>query len=226
MDYGIMIVNDAGNPFITPQSVPLSLYSKGSANSIKLSSGNSSATVTLPRPNNWGAVIPFAYTTQPCALKASVDANNNLVVTAINILAASFTLSVFLFTEFTPTLPDYGFASWNAAGDLVFTNEMKVLTDVQTLGNPASDTDSGIMLDKTLNGRFAAVPQMTGVIHWRNTVAGNIVQIPNGFSAYFNGSVTRVNSQAYIFTGGSGWVQAGYSNNARAAIVLDVSKYL
>ncbi|MFL3536079.1 hypothetical protein ACJ0PH_25780, partial [Citrobacter portucalensis] len=71
-------------------------------------------------------VIPFAYTTQPCALKASVDANNNLVVTAINILAASFTLSVFLFTEFTPTLPDYGFASWNAAGDLVFTNEMKV----------------------------------------------------------------------------------------------------
>ncbi|WP_200921491.1 hypothetical protein [Citrobacter portucalensis] len=103
---------------------------------------------------------------------------------------------------------------------------MKVLTDVQTLGNPASDTDSGITLDKTLNGRFAVIPQMTGVIHWRNTVAGNIVQIPNGFSAYFNGSTTRVNSQAYMFTGGSGWVQAGYSNNARAAIVLDVSKYL
>lgn len=226
MDYGIMIVNDAGNPFITPQSVPISLYSKGSANSVKLSATNSTATVTLARPNNWGAVIPFAYTTQPCALKASVDANNNLVVTANSVLAASFTLSVFLFTEFTPTLPDYGFASWNAAGDLVFTNEMKVLTDVQTLGNPASDTDSGIMLDKTLNGRFAVIPQMTGVIHWRNTVGGNIVQIPNGFSAYFNGSATRVNSQAYIFTGGSGWIQAGYSNNARAAIVLDVSKYL
>lgn len=226
MDYGIMIVNDAGNPFITPQSVPISLYSKGSANSVKLSATNSTATVTLVRPNNWGAVIPFAYTTQPCALKASVDANNNLVVTANSVLAASFTLSVFMFTEFTPTLPDYGFASWNDAGDLVFTNEMKVLTDVQTLGNPASDTDSGIMLDKTLNGRFAVVPQMTGVIHWRNTVGGNIVQIPNGFSAYFNGSTTRVNSQAYIFTGGSGWIQAGYSNNARAAIVLDVSKYL
>ncbi|GAS75158.1 hypothetical protein NGUA41_01936 [Salmonella enterica] len=226
MDYGIMIVNDAGNPFITPQSVPISLHSKGSANSVKLSATNSTATVTLARPNSWGAVIPFAYTTQPCALKASVDANNNLVVTANSVLAASFTLSVFLFTEFTPTLPDYGFASWNAAGDLVFTNEMKVLTDVQTLGNPASDTDSGIMLDKTLNGRFAVIPQMTGVIHWRNTVGGNIVQIPNGFSAYFNGSTTRVNSQAYIFTGGSGWIQAGYSNNARAAIVLDVSKYL
>lgn len=226
MDYGIMIVNDAGNPFITPQSVPVSLYSKGAANSVQASSTNSIATVTLPRPNNWGAVLPFAYTTQPCALKASIDANNNLVVSANSILGASFMLSVFLFTEFTPGLPDYGFATWNAAGELVFTNEMRVLTDVQSLGNPASDTDSGITLDKTLNGRFGVIPQMTGVIHWRNTVAGNIVQIPNGFSAYFNGSATRVNSQAYIFTGGSGWVQVGYNNNARAAIVLDVSKYL
>lgn len=226
MDYGIMIVNDEGNPFITPQSIPISLYSKGQANSVYVSATNSYATVTLPRPNNWGAVIPFAYTTQPCALKASVDVNNNLIVTANSVLAASFTLHVFFFTEFTPSLPEYGFAAWNESGELVFTNELKVLTDVQSLGNPASDTDSGVMLDRTLTGRFAVIPQMTGVIHWRNTVAGNIVQIPNGFSSYFNGSSTRINSQAYIFTGGTGWVQVGYNNNARAAIVLDVSKYI
>lgn len=225
MDYGIMIVNEQGNPFITPQSYPVALYAKSSANSTKVSVSNSTATVNIKRPNTWGTVIPFAYTTQPCAIKAIVDSNNNLVVTANNVLAATFTLNVFLFTEFSPTLPEYGFAAWNSSGALIFTNEMKVLTDVQSIGNAASDLDSGIMLDKTLNGRYAVIPQMTGVIHWRDTVGGGVVQIPNGFSAYFNGNTTRINSQSYI-SGNPGWSQVGYNNNARAAVVLDVSNYI
>lgn len=72
MDWGALLVTENGAPFITPQSIPLAMYSKKSS----VISTASGAVTTISEAFPAGRpVIPFVYTTINCVVSYTVVGN-------------------------------------------------------------------------------------------------------------------------------------------------------
>lgn len=220
MDWGALLVTENGAPFITPQSIPLAMYSKKSA-AISTSSG---AVTTISQALPAGRpVIPFVYTTISCVVSYTV-VGNVCNVTLSNSSGAG-TAYVYFFTIFQQTLPDWGIAIWDEQGVCILTNETRVLTDIQAIGTNGSDS-AGFSINTTLSGKFGIVPSTsglaTGVIIDGGTRPWSSQYF---FSAVFNGTTTQIGQAMNGGSAGSGVSNLVYHNMKNSVYALNLANY-
>ncbi|MEB0811908.1 hypothetical protein VC888_27285, partial [Citrobacter freundii] len=125
--YGALISLPNGNPFITPDSTPMTLYRKVTINSTFGGSFNS-ASVSVTIDGQKGGIV-FARTSVPAKISAS-KSGNRFSVDASNYRGSAFVLEAYFFAIYPLILPAWGVAIWDAEGTLVLTNESRVLSDL------------------------------------------------------------------------------------------------
>lgn len=190
-DYGAYILLDNGNPFVTPQSTPFCLYAKLTANSD--SNGNAAVNVALDASYPAIVFCKTSHTAQP-TLVTSGRVGNTIGASSRSAYNQAHTLTAYVFAIFPQTLPEWGFAIWDASGKLVLTNESRVLSDLITVGTPG--VNGGINIDQTLNGSWAVAPGILGslIVINGNTSPPTIVNITTWSGCRFDGSTTRINA--------------------------------
>ncbi|WP_238084527.1 hypothetical protein [Pseudescherichia vulneris] len=218
MDWGALLVTENGAPFITPQSIPLAMYSRKQAAVFAGGATTISETFPAGRP-----VIPFAYTTVSCAASYTVS-GNTCNVTFKN-AAGNGTVYVYFFTIFAQALPSWGIAIWDEQGTCILTNETRVLTDVQSIGTNGSDS-AGFSINTTLAGKYGIVPATsglaTGVILDGGTRPWSSQYF---FSAVFNGGTTQIGQATTGGTAGSGVSNLVYHNMKNSVYALNLANY-
>ncbi|MEG0209041.1 MULTISPECIES: hypothetical protein [Gammaproteobacteria] len=158
--YGTMMSLPNGNPFITPDSTPMTLYRKVSvASTFDGSFHSATATVTIDGSKGG---IAFGRTSAPAKISAS-KTGNTFTISASNHRVSAFTLEAYFFAIYPIPLPKWGMAIWDAVGTLVLTNESKVLSDLTTVGQPGAVT-GGLNIDVNLPGRWAVNPMGLGIV--------------------------------------------------------------
>ncbi|MDZ4029951.1 hypothetical protein U0868_00060 [Kluyvera ascorbata] len=226
--YGAYLTLRSGNVFMTPQSIPICLYSQQTFSSV--SNGVQhyiERLVTIPDASQ--PVIPFVLTSRQAACAVWVESNGQLAVRAYELLNTAFTMTVYLFTIFPQPMPNppYGLAIWDdETGDLVITHESKILTDVVTVGTAGAN--GGIYIDETKAGKWAIIPDVAGQQVWRITgggPGGQLWPVPVTFTAAYNGSSTRIFTAAVqAIPSGSAEPMAPV-NAGNAVVAVEVSKY-
>lgn len=222
-EYGVMIDNVNGNPFVTPVSTPFCLYRKLTANSVR-NGAYHSASVSVTLDARYPCIV-FCKTslTQSSTVVGSGRVGNTVTASSSNAAAQGHTLTAYIFAIFPQTLPDWGLAVWDAQGTLVLTNESRVLSDLVTVGTPGNN--GGINIDQTLSGSYAVAPICLGSSLWQTTGgAGGIVIINvTAFAAAgYNGSTTRINAAASTQAQGS---PAGGTNTGVAIVAINTANY-
>ncbi len=220
--YGAMIRLDNGNPFVTPNSTPFCLYGKYTFNSSANGSSQQVAQNIAIRADY--PVIVFIKTTDTAQPTAVISYRNggSVYVNGVNPYNQAFTLTAYVFAIFPQALPAWGFAIWDAAGQLVLTNESRVLSDMQTIGTPGNG--GGINIDQTLSGSWAVAPAVMG----QTIIANNSTQPPTIYtitaytSCRFNGSNTRVSAGSVSVGTGS---PAGGTNTGVAITAINTAAY-
>ncbi|HCB1681301.1 MULTISPECIES: hypothetical protein [Citrobacter] len=158
--YGALISLPNGNPFITPDSTPMTLYRKVTVNSTFGGNFNSaSASVTIDGQKGG---IAFARTSAPAKISAS-KSGNTFSVDASNYRGSAFVLEAYFFAIYPLTLPAWGVAIWDAEGTLVLTNESRVLSDLTTIGSPGA-VSGGLNIDTYMAGKWAVNPMGLGSV--------------------------------------------------------------
>uniref|UniRef100_UPI0023AFB7F5 hypothetical protein n=1 Tax=Citrobacter freundii TaxID=546 RepID=UPI0023AFB7F5 len=158
--YGALISLPNGNPFITPDSTPMTLYRKVTVNSTFGGNFNSaSASVTIDGQKGG---IAFARTSAPAKISASKN-GNTFSVDASNYRGSAFVLETYFFAIYPLTLPAWGVVIWDAEGTLVLTNESRVLSDLTTIGSPGAAT-GGLNIDTYMAGKWAVNPMGLGSV--------------------------------------------------------------
>ncbi|HGY3102709.1 TPA: hypothetical protein ACNVBN_003738, partial [Citrobacter freundii] len=158
--YGALISLPNGNPFITPDSTPMTLYRKVTVNST-LASDFNSATASVVINGQKGGIV-FARTSAAAKISASKN-GNTFSVSASNYRSSSFVLEAYFFAIYPLTLPAWGVAIWDAEGTLVLTNESRVLSDLTTIGSPGAAT-GGLNIDTYMAGKWAVNPMGLGSV--------------------------------------------------------------
>lgn len=195
--FGAYLRLSNGNVFVTPESTPMCLYKRVALNS------SQQQTISVPSGK---PVMVFIK-------------NTNNTATGIAYRASSSTIVIppgngyaYIFSIFPPSLPKWGMAIWNASGELVLTNESKILTDIVTVGTAGSK--GGIYIDQTLSGSYAVVPQILGAIVGQGSATIYT-------AAYYNGSTTRICGKAAGGVAG----QIGYINHGNAITAIKTDAY-
>lgn len=221
-DYGVMLVMDNGNPFVTPQSTPFCLYRRMTANSAVNGSAHV-ATISLSVDASWPVMVfcKTSNTAQPTGVSATRN-GGTITASSINAYAQSHTLTIYVFTIFPQTLPSWGMAIWDAGGKLVLTNESKVLSDLVTVGMPGNN--GGINIDQTLTGSWAVSPCTLGSqnVQNNNTQPPTIVNIIAYSGCRYNGTSTRINAAPTSTATGSA---AGGTNTGIAITAINTAAY-
>ncbi|MFJ3291934.1 hypothetical protein ACIPKK_07870 [Enterobacter asburiae] len=134
----------------------------------------------------------------------------------------SFTLTAYVFAIFPQTLPAWGFAIWDATGKLVLTNESRVLSDLQTVGDAGAN--GGINIDQTLSGSWAVAPAQLGqTIITNNATKPPTIYTINAYSSCrFNGGSTRINAGGTSTGTGS---PGGGTNTGTSLTAINTSAY-
>ncbi|HED2333522.1 TPA: hypothetical protein R4X98_004626, partial [Citrobacter freundii] len=158
--YGALISLPNGNPFITPDSTPMTLYRKVTVNST-LASDFNSATASVVINGQKGGIV-FARTSAAAKISASKN-GNTFSVSASNYRSSSFVLEAYFFAIYPLTLPAWGVAIWDAEGTLVLTNESRVLSDLTTIGSPGAAM-GGLNIDTYMAGKWAVNPMGLGSV--------------------------------------------------------------
>lgn len=226
--YGAFLSLKSGETFITPQSVPVCLYSQQTFSSV--SNGALHYIEQLVNiPDATQPVIPFVLTSRQAACAVWIESNGQLSVRAYEILNTAFTLTVYLFTIFPQPMPNppYGLAVWDdQTGNLVITHESKILTDVVTVGTIGAN--GGIYIDESRAGKWAIIPDVAGQQVWRiagGGPGGQLWPVPVTFTAVYNGASTR------IYTAATQGIPSGSAepmapvNAGNTVIAVEVSKY-
>ena len=219
MDWGALLVTENGAPFITPQSIPLAMYSRKQAS---VFAGGASTVVSETFPAG-RPVIPFVYTTVSCT--ASYIVSGNTCNVTFKNAAGNGTAYVYFFTIFAQALPSWGIAIWDEQGTCILTNETRVLTDVQAIGTNGSDS-AGFSINTTLAGKYGIVPATsglaTGVILDGGTRPWSSQYF---FSAVFNGGTTQIGQATTGGTAGSGVSNLVYHNMKNSVYALNLANY-
>ncbi|MCK2177888.1 phage tail protein [Enterobacter asburiae] len=134
----------------------------------------------------------------------------------------SFTLTAYVFAIFPQKLPAWGFAIWNATGKLVLTNESRVLSDLQTVGDAGAN--GGINIDQTLSGSWAVAPAQLGqTIITNNATKPPTIYTINAYSSCrFNGGSTRINAGGTSTGTGS---PGGGTNTGTSLTAINTAAY-
>ncbi|WP_241165840.1 hypothetical protein [Citrobacter freundii] len=190
--YGALISLPNGNPFITPDSTPMTLYRKVTVNST-LASDFNSATASVVINGQKGGIV-FARTSAAAKISASKN-GNTFSVSASNYRSSSFVLEAYFFAIYPLTLPAWGVAIWDAEGTLVLTNESRVLSDLTTIGSPGAAM-GGLNIDTYMAGKWAVNPMGLGsvLLHAGSAPGGQpIIQpVDVGTGCFNEGAGTRI----------------------------------
>lgn len=220
-DYGALFtVND--NPFVTPNSTPFCLYQKVTVNSVANGTAHgASASVSLNSSYPAIAFCKTSNTDQPTYVSA-IRSGNNVMVSSGNPYGQAHTLTAYIFAIFPQTLPQWGFAIWDAVGKLVLTNESRVLSDLVTIGTPGNN--GGINIDQTLSGSYAVCPGILGSTLIQFMVQGQpqVIAATAYTGCRFNGSTSRISAASSSNASGS---VVGSTNNGNAIIAIKTDAY-
>lgn len=220
--YGALISLPNGNPFITPDSTPMTLYRKVTVNSTLGGDFNSaSASVTIDGQKGG---IAFARTSAPAKTSAS-KTGNTFSVDASNYRGAAFVLEAYFFAIYPLTLPAWGGAIWDAEGTLVLTNESRVLSDLTTIGSPGAAT-GGLNIDTYMAGKWAVNPMGLGsvLLHAGSAPGGQpIIQpVDVGTGCFNEGSGTRIKGLSSTTASGS---SVGTTNSGIVITAINTTAY-
>lgn len=220
--YGALISLPNGNPFITPDSTPMTLYRKVTVNSTFGGNFNSaSASVTIDGQKGG---IAFARTSAPAKISAS-KSGNTFSVDASNYRGSAFVLEAYFFAIYPLTLPAWGVAIWDAEGTLVLTNESRVLSDLTTIGSPGA-VSGGLNIDTYMAGKWAVNPMGLGsvILHAGSAPGGQpifqSVDVGTGCHDYTGG--TRIRGQSSTTASGS---SVGSTNSGIVITAINTAAY-
>ncbi|MBD9990241.1 hypothetical protein FOT49_10225 [Citrobacter freundii] len=220
--YGALISLPNGNPFITPDSTPMTLYRKVTVNSTLGGDFNSaSASVTIDGQKGG---IAFARTSAPAKISAS-KTGNTFSVDASNYRGSAFVLEAYFFAIYPLTLPTWGVAIWDAEGTLVLTNESRVLSDLTTIGSPGA-VSGGLNIDTYMAGKWAVNPMGLGsvLLHAGSAPGGQpiIQSVDVGTGCFNDGAGTRIKGLSSTTANGS---SIGTTNSGIVITAINTAAY-
>ncbi|MEG0870577.1 MAG: hypothetical protein RSG77_26580 [Hafnia sp.] len=220
--YGALISLPNGNPFITPDSTPMTLYRKVTVNSTFGGNFNSaSASVTIDGQKGG---IAFARTSAPAKISAS-KSGNTFSVDASNYRRSAFVLEAYFFAIYPLTLPAWGVAIWDAEGTLVLTNESRVLSDLTTIGSPGA-VSGGLNIDTYMAGKWAINPMGLGsvLLHAGSAPGGQpiIQSVDVGTGCFNEGAGTRIKGLTSTTASGS---SIGTTNSGIVITAINTAAY-
>ncbi|MEB1018501.1 hypothetical protein VC841_25745 [Citrobacter freundii] len=220
--YGALISLPNGNPFITPDSTPMTLYRKVTVNST-LGGDFNSASVSVTIDGQKGG-IAFARTSSPAKISAS-KTGNTFSVDASNYRGAAFVLEAYFFAIYPLTLPAWGVAIWDAEGTLVLTNESRVLSDLTTIGSPGA-ISGGLNIDTYMAGKWAVNPMGLGsvLLHAGSAPGGQpiIQSVDVGTGCFNDGAGTRIKGLSSTTASGS---SVGTTNSGIVITAINTAAY-
>ncbi|HAT7557562.1 TPA: hypothetical protein JAW29_004867 [Citrobacter freundii] len=220
--YGALISLPNGNPFITPDSTPMTLYRKVTVNSTFGGDFNSaSASVTIDGQKGG---IAFARTSAPAKISAS-KSGNTFSVDASNYRGSAFVLEAYFFAIYPLTLPAWGVAIWDAEGTLVLTNESRVLSDLTTIGSPGA-VSGGLNIDTYMAGKWAVNPMGLGsvILHAGSAPGGQPIfqSVDVGTGCHDDTGGTRIRGQSSTTVSGS---SIGSTNSGIVITAINTAAY-
>lgn len=221
-EYGVSIDSLNGNPFVTPNSTPFCLYRKVVVNSTANGAYHSaSSTIAINANYPVMAFVKTSNTAQPTTT-GSIRSGGNVIVSSSNAYGQAHTMTAYIFAIFPQTLPKWGLAVWDAAGQLVLTNESKVLSDLVTIGTPGNG--GGINIDQTLTGSYAVSGGILGstLVQNNNTQPPTIINITAYPGCRYNGTTTRINAAPSTSASGSA---AGGTNTGITLTAINTAAY-
>lgn len=224
-DFGVLLSTGSGNPFVTPISVPMSMYGRYEYQAV--GSGNSaSAGGSIPWNPAWPAMVFLKASRDNVAVSSQKTANSLLFGGSIN-ASVPFTLTVYVFGIFTQSAPEWGLVVYDTNGEIVLTNETRVLSDITTIGNPNIANQSGIGMDITMPGSWAVCPKIHGALIFQTVNPGSgqpiITNITVRSACGYSGGNTRFTSSAGS-TNGSG-SQVGYTDSRCTLVAINTAAY-
>ncbi len=223
MSYGGFLNDESGNPFYIDGTLPLRLID------VRTFTSNPGAGFFDLYPDDGQIRFTFVSSTAEGYYFITQDLTNhgtNWILTSSVPNGTVITAYIFGYSVET-FLPEYGLAVWNDQGQLVITNETKVLSNIQTLGDRNSDTNSGMNLNVTLSGHWAVAPTLTGAI------VGVVFQgsQPRPFSSFFYTCASFDGTNTVVRSHGSGGDTSGGASNIQITntreqlVVVDVSRF-
>ena len=220
--YGALISLPNGNPFITPDSTPMTLYRKVTVNSTFGGDFNSaSASVTIDGQKGG---IAFARTSAPAKISAS-KTGNTFSVDASNYRGLAFVLEAYFFAIYPLTLPAWGVAIWDAEGTLVLTNESRVLSDLTTIGSPGA-VSGGLNIDTYMAGKWAVNPMGLGsvILHAGSAPGGQPIfqSVDVGTGCHDDTGGTRIRGQSSTTASGA---SIGSTNSGIVITAINTAAY-
>ncbi|HAT7555865.1 TPA: hypothetical protein JAW29_003118 [Citrobacter freundii] len=220
--YGALISLPNGNPFITPDSTPMTLFRKVTVNSTFGGDFNSaSASVTIDGQKGG---IAFARTSAPAKISASKSGNTFSVDTS-NYRGSAFVLEAYFFAIYPLTLPAWGVAIWDAERTLVLTNESRVLSDLTTIGSPGA-VSGGLNIDTYMAGKWAINPMGLGsvLLHAGSAPGGQpiIQSVDVGTGCFNEGAGTRIKGLTSTTASGS---SIGTTNSGIVITAINTAAY-
>lgn len=220
--YGALISLPNGNPFITPDSTPMTLYRKVTVNSTFGGDFNSaSASVTIDGQKGG---IAFARTSAPAKISAS-KSGNTFSVDASNYRRSAFVLEAYFFSIYSLTLPAWGVAIWDAEGTLVLTNESRVLSDLTTIGSPGA-VSGGLNIDTYMAGKWAVNPMGLGsvILHAGSAPGGQPIfqSVDVGTGCHDDTGGTRIRGQSSTTASGA---SIGSTNSGIVITAINTAAY-
>ena len=220
--YGALISLPNGNPFITPDSTPMTLYRKVTVNSTFGGDFNrASASVTIDGQKGG---IAFARTSAPAKISAS-KSGNTFSVDASNYRGSAFVLEAYFFAIYPLTLPAWGVAIWDAEGTLVLTNESRVLSDLTTIGSPGA-VSGGLNIDTYMAGKWAINPMGLGsvLLHAGSAPGGQpiIQSVDVGTGCFNEDAGTRIKGLTSTTASGS---SIGTTNSGIVITAINTAAY-
>ncbi|MBJ8823525.1 hypothetical protein VC180_03095 [Citrobacter braakii] len=220
--YGALISLPNGNPFITPDSTPMTLYRKVTVNST-LASDFNSATASVVISGQKGGIV-FARTSASAKISASKN-GNTFSASASNYRGSSFVLEAYFFAIYPLTLPAWGVAIWDAEGTLVLTNESRVLSDLTTIGSPGA-VSGGLNIDTYMPGKWAVNPMGLGsvLLHAGSAPGGQpiIQSVDVGTGCFNDGAGTRIKGLSSTTASGS---SIGTTNSGIVITAINTAAY-
>lgn len=220
MTWGALLTDQYGNPWVTPETTPMSLVNKIVINANTpgvyiLPVNASSPFVVACHSTVDGAIFWISKANDTYGLNYSKAASSDSVGT----------VTIYIFGIVIPqSLPKFGIAIWNAAGQCILTNETKVMPAPQSFGTIGNANDTGYFINKTVSGKFAVIPKIMGQINGTVNAGGQIRPVSSAIDtgAYYNGSSTRLYSglRRNVVTGAE---TVTYANSRDLIYAIDVS---
>lgn len=223
MSYGAYLTTQGGGIFITPESIPLALIETRTMN---VGERGVSVNYDATQP-----LIPFIVYNRaaplrngPAAAFTISQSNGVCKISTYRLSVEGGTVDIYFFSVRTQIPPAWGMAVWDGNGRCILTNETKILTDVQVIGNPSDENNSGINFNTTLSGRWGVMPRMVG------HMAGMLSQTHIPFqtiitsAAFYSGGKTNIKALPGAVPDGPLDNQL-FHNFRNRYLVVDLSRY-